>query len=810
MTASPIRVLLIEDNLADVRLIQAMAAEVETITFQLVYEPRLSSGLSRLQTADFDLMLLDLGLPDSQGLETFAKAERMASYLPIIVLTGYSDERLALEAVRAGAQDYLVKGEIDSRLLTRAMRHAIERKQIEQERAQALVAEQEQRLIAETLGRIGLALSATLNLPELLALICHEAMTFYGATAASVWLMQGSELVQLITVEPSSTIKNDGNNDGKIDGENGAAQPLADFERVVARVIATGEPVRCNNAAELAEFGLVTGSSMQPLLCIPLVREDRTIGALMIQERQNLHHFTEADVRIAQVLGSHAAITIENARLFVEAQSQARQIQQILDTVPEGIFLLDSERRIMVANPLAQEYLTLLGGVSVGDQLVQLGAWPLDQLPLGAERITGIELMVADTPPRIFEIAVCPLVYLESRQGWILLVREVTKERERQSYLRSQERLGTMGQMAAGIAHDFNNMLLVISLHIEMLYKNPATSKHQQYLETVMAQIQSATKLIKQMMDFGRRSMLQYSIVDLEEFAVTVQHLLRHTLPEHIQIEFTCAPGEYFIRADRTYLEQVLLNLSLNARDAMPRGGFLRMALDTVTFSDHDAASLPALLGRSWHRFTVADTGTGIAPENVTHIFEPFFTTKGPDEGTGLGLAQVYGIIKQHGGEISVESEVGRGTRFTLYFPATSEAAHPMEESPVSAALGGHEMILVVEDESSLRNAVQEVLSDLGYHVLLASDGLEAEAIVEQMGEQIQLVVSDMVMPRMGGVQLYQMLKSKNPSLPIILTTGYPLDTAGRELLMQEPVDWLQKPYMVNTLAKHIRAMLDK
>jgi signal transduction histidine kinase/CheY-like chemotaxis protein len=446
----------------------------------------------------------------------------------------------------------------------------------------------------------------------------------------------------------------------------------------------------------------------------------------------------------------------------------------------------------------------------VGDQLLQLGDWPLEELPLGADRITGIELMVAATPPRTFEVAICPLVYLETRPGWILLVRDVTKERERQSYLRSQERLGTMGQMAAGIAHDFNNMLLVISLHIEMLYKNPATPKHQQYLETVMAQIQGATKLIKQMMDFGRRSMLQYSSVDLEEFAVTVQHLLRHTLPEHIQIEFTCAPGKYFVRADRTYLEQVWLNLSLNARDAMPRGGFLRMALDTLTFDADSPAPLPALLGKSWHRFIVADTGTGIAPENMTHIFDPFFTTKGPDEGTGLGLAQVYGIIKQHGGEILVESQVGHGTRFTLYFPATSEAGHVMEASPAAAALGGHETILVVEDESSLRNAVREVLSDLGYHVLLAGDGLEAEAIVEQMGEQIQLVVSDMVMPRMGGVQLYQLLKGKNPALPIILTTGYPLDTAGRELLMQEPVDWLQKPYRVNTLAKRIRAMLDK
>jgi CheY-like chemotaxis protein len=304
--------------------------------------------------------------------------------------------------------------------------------------------------------------------------------------------------------------------------------------------------------------------------------------------------------------------------------------------------------------------------------------------------------------------------------------------------------------------------------------------------------------------------MLQYSIVDLEEFATTIQHLLRHTLPEHIQIEFTCEPGEYFVRADRTYLEQVWLNLSLNARDAMPRGGLLRMALDTVTFDADALTSLPGLAGKSWHRFTVADSGTGIAPENLTHIFDPFYTTKGPDEGTGLGLAQVYGIVKQHGGEISVESALGHGTRFTLYFPASSVAGHVMEASPAAPALGGHETILVVEDESSLRDAVCEVLSELGYNVLLAGDGLEAEVIVEQMGEQIQLVVSDIVMPRMGGVQLYQLLKSKNPALPIILTTGYPLDTAGRELLMLEPVAWLQKPYMVNTLAKHIRAMLDK
>jgi two-component system, cell cycle sensor histidine kinase and response regulator CckA len=297
--------------------------------------------------------------------------------------------------------------------------------------------------------------------------------------------------------------------------------------------------------------------------------------------------------------------------------------------------------------------------------------------------------------------------------------------------------------------------------------------------------------------------------VNLLSFLKEMTALLTRTLPESIHIELTAEDDDYQIETDISRLQQVFLNLALNARDAMPDGGSLHFQLEQVTVRPGESP-LPELLPGAWLRVTVTDSGTGIEPDILPRIFDPFFTTKSPTHGTGLGLAQVYGIIKQHGGEIAVTSEVGVGTTFTIYLPATSLPESPENVLPSSQpgqSQGGR--ILVVEDQEALRFAIQEILEESGYQVVTAVNGREAVTLFEAEHPTIDLVLSDMVMPEMGGMELLRTLQTIQPSTKMILCTGYPLQEADKESLRQRVIPWLQKPFFGTTLIETIRAVLE-
>jgi CheY-like chemotaxis protein len=302
---------------------------------------------------------------------------------------------------------------------------------------------------------------------------------------------------------------------------------------------------------------------------------------------------------------------------------------------------------------------------------------------------------------------------------------------------------------------------------------------------------------------------MDQSSLDILPFIKELDKLLARVLPETIRLELTYQPGSYWVNADPTRLQQIFLNLAVNARDAMPNGGILRFALDRLTLDYQAATRFPGMLPGEWIRIAITDTGSGIAPEIRQHIFEPFFTTKPAGHGTGLGLAQVYGIVKQHDGFIDVQSEVGFGTTFYIYLPALP-AVFPVDQILESGETwsGEGETILVVEDNAATREAIQTLLEENNYSVIAATDGIDALSQYYQTGGKIDLVVSDIVMPEMGGMPLYQRLLEDSPSVKMLFITGHPLEEESQALLEQGNVHWLQKPFSIREFNRAVRQLL--
>jgi PAS domain S-box-containing protein len=381
--------------------------------------------------------------------------------------------------------------------------------------------------------------------------------------------------------------------------------------------------------------------------------------------------------------------------------------------------------------------------------------------------------------------------------------RDISKRKRLEEEAARQERLAAVGQLAAGIAHDFNNILTSIIGFADLLQLNTDVPQYvHPDLARIVRQGQRAATLIRQILDFSRQTSNQSKPLNFEIFLHEILKFIERTIPETIQIRLDIDQGDYTITADPAQLQQVITNLAVNARDAMPNGGTLRFRLSHIDSATEGTPPCATMNGGEWIKLTVTDTGSGIAPDVLPHIYEPFFTTKDVGEGTGLGLAQVYGIIMQHNGCISVNSELGQGTTFSLYFPAlpvpfADDGA--LKETPPT---GQGETILLVEDEAMVLEVTQTMLKLLNYHVITARHGSEALSIYRQHADRIVLVMSDVIMPDMDGYKLASALQEQSPHVPVLLISGYSPPEVSESGTPQNIVGQLQKPISVHQLAQ--------
>ena len=615
MNLEDVRILLVEDNPIDARLLREMVRDASGGRFHLEQAGRLDEALDLLSRQQFDVALLDLSLPDARGLDTVTSVHAHAPKVPIVVLTSLDDEAIGVRAVRAGAQDYLIKGRVGGDLLVRSVRYACERARA----VEALERREEHYR------------SLTENSLDLVSILDIDGTVRYASPSHERIL--GYPVEELV-------------------GKNAAAFLHADD---AARVQAA-------------------------------VRQNAGSGAI--------------EYRFRQQDGSYRTL-----------ESFGRNLS----------------------------HLAGVGGVVVNS-------------------------------------------------------RDVTERKRLEEQLHHSQRIEAMGRLAGGVAHDFNNLLMVIAGHSQMLLDSmlpgdPARDD----LEQVVKATQRATDLTRQLLAFSRRQTVKPAHLSLNVLVQNTERMLQRVLGENIQLITQLATGLQSVYADRGQLEQVVLNLALNARDAMPQGGTLTLATTHATLGEPNAGDYVLL--------SISDTGSGIASGVLPHVFEPFFTTK--EHGTGLGLSTSYGIVKQAGGEIEVDSKPGGGTTFRIYLPAVEKIAEQPEPLPQGAPLSGTETILLVEDEDGVRRVLETMLKRSGYRVLSSGTTSEAVTLAQQHSGSIHLLITDMVMPGMSGLNIADQLASEHPEMRVLFVSGH-----GEPLSSPGDAAFLQKPFSTVELALKVREVL--
>ena len=391
---------------------------------------------------------------------------------------------------------------------------------------------------------------------------------------------------------------------------------------------------------------------------------------------------------------------------------------------------------------------------------------------------------------------------------------EVQADRQRlEAQFIEAQKMEVVGQLAGGVAHDFNNILAIIMGYSDLLASELGTgSPLLAYTEEIGQASERAAGLTRQLLVFSSKQTVQSTVLDLNEVVADLDKMLRRLIHENIDLTIAANRQIGRIEADSGYIGQVLMNLVVNARDAMPKGGKLAISIANVTLDEKHARDHSGMKAGEYVVLSVADTGTGMTPEVKARLFEAFFTTKPKGKGTGLGLATCHTIVKQSGGHIDVRSEIGKGTTFHIYFPRVEQSALP-EEKPVhnGPLPNGTETIMVVEDEPSLRHLACGILRARGYEVIAALNGQDALRVArEHSGAPISLVLSDVIMPLMGGEVMAQWLKTTYPNLKILFTSGYTDGAITDEGVLDDGVDFLPKPYTPSILVRKVREVLDK
>ena len=524
--------------------------------------------------------------------------------------------------------------------------------------------------------------------------------------------------------------------------------------------------------------------------------------------------------------GHHIAVVQDiTARRQTELALRANEerLRAIFETEPECVKLLASDGALLEMNAAG---LRMIEADSFA-QVANLSVYPLvdaeyraafcelnRKVFCGESGVLVFPLTGLKGGRRWMETHAAPLRNEQGRvTAQLSITRDITERRQMEEQFRQSQKMEAIGQLSGGVSHDLNNLLTVIKGHIGLLRaKGQISPEAVDSVQQIDEAADRAANLTRQLLTFSRQQVMQPVVLNLNGVVVNLTRMLRRLLSESIKMEVECVGQSLPIRADEGMVEQVLLNLVVNARDALRKTGTLRITTESVDLDQPAARSLMHARPGAFVCLVVSDTGTGIAPEVLPRIFEPFFTTKGIGKGTGLGLATVYGIMHQHEGWVNVESVVGQGTTFRAYFPrlATAVPETPVDQGSLPMR-GGHEGILLVEDESAVRLVAEAALTGLGYRVFPAASGQEALQVWETQRHEIELLLTDMVMP--GGItgrDLALRLRASAPRLPVIYMSGYNREMAGGDFALEEGTNFLPKPFELAGLAKVVRASLDR
>jgi two-component system cell cycle sensor histidine kinase/response regulator CckA len=770
ITAQPLRLLYVEDEPGEVE-IALRELEKSKIEFEVETVATREDFARILREKAFDIILSDYRLPGWTGMDAFTLIKEHGLDTPFVLVTGTLGEELAIECIKHGVTDYVLKEQLarlpmavgqalDARLMREAEVRAVEALRESEERYRILVE----------------------NAPEAIVVLDVAKGKFVDCNENALRMFQISR-EKLLCSGPEEL--------SPPQQPNGRPSGAASRERVERAL-----------AGETPSFEWVCrNTNGVDFDCeVHLVR-------LLSPSRQ-------------LVRGSIVDITDRKHGEQALRESEARY-RGLVNNATYGIYWVTTDGELLSVNPALARML----GFDSTDELLALRFSdtlyrdPAVRLHLLEEytksgRMNG----TADWKRKDGKII---QVYLNGRRTTNpermiecieVIVEDITEKIALEKQLVQAQKFEAIGQLAGGIAHDFNNMIGAIIGWADLgMEETEPTSRPHRHFEKMRQQADRAAALTRQLLAFARRQILEPRNIDLNQGVTETLSLLEKVIGNNIEVKSKLAQDLAVVSADPTQVEQILMNLCINARDAMPQGGSLHIETCNAAFDEEYCAIQPFARPGRYSMLSVTDTGIGMDAATLDRVFEPFFTTKELGKGTGLGLAMVYGIVRQHGGFVHVYSEPGVGSTFRVYFPISLEGMKSPERAPDTRPIsGGTETILVAEDHEGLREIARETLVNLGYRVILTSDGEEAVREFLNPRNHIDILLIDVVLPKLAGPQAYARICETSPDVPAIFATGYSADIDLLRQARQQKLPMLQKPYSPRDLARKVRETLDQ
>ena len=820
-----LHLLLLEDEPFDAEL---TIAALEKAGYACRWE-RVQSRVEYLdcvQRAEYDLVLADYSMPGFDGLSALELLRERDSDLPFILVSGTVGEEIAIESLKAGATDYVLKDRL-SRLVPavqRALRERDGRRQRQRtERlldalnraalatSRAVTPAEIFTTVSETLGELGLSCMVlptddeqTVVYPTFLYLPSNLIRSAQDLTG----LTQDRFAIQIDEVDAYRTAVREGKPVFVAQGEEPIRQALPGALKWLA-----GQLTRL--------LGYNKG------IVAPMVIDDQIIGLLSVQGDNLVQGDVPAITAFAHQIAAawHRALLFEQTQQELVRRRQAEEDRTLLATVIEQaaeiVVITDIEGTIQYVNPAFEQTTGYASKEAVGQnpRFLKSGRQGQDFYADLWQTITAGQVWHGrfvnkrkDGTLYTEEATVTPVRDDEGEiVNYVAVKRDVSDELELEERYRQSQKMEAIGRLAGGVAHDFNNLLTVIQGYTSFVLNElePGDAMLED-LEEISRAGDRASALTSQLLAFSRRQVFQPKVVDLNLLIESSTKMLRRLIGEDIELRLATDAALGPVLADPGQIEQVIMNLSVNARDAMPQGGKLTFETANVSLDYAYAEVHPRVEPGDYVCLVVGDSGTGMTEKVKAHLFEPFFTTKGQGHGTGLGLATVWGLVEQSGGHIEVESELGVGTTFKIYLPRVDQNVEIERATCDSDNLpGGSETILLVEDEDPVRELTYRMLESYGYVVLEAGHPDQALRVSEQHKGDIDLLVSDVVMPGMGGPALAEQLTRSRPQLKVLYISGYTDDEIIRRGVVEQGIRLLQKPFAPDELARKVREALE-
>ncbi len=795
MEDTRIRILLIEDDQVD-RMAFGRFVRKADLPYDYACAGSVAEAELLIKSHEYDVIVMDFMLGDGTALDLF---EHVPADIPVVVVTGGGDEETAVQAMKAGASDYVTKDSEAKylKILPVTVSNAIKSKKAEIALQKAR--DELERRVEER----------TAELQRLNERLREEVFERKKAEEKYRGIFENA-VEGLFQTTPEGRFVN--------------ANPAA------ARILGYRSPSELiTQVSDVARQVYVSPESRKKF--IALMREHKSIPTFEAQMYRKDGSKIWASIHARPVYDDHGElILIEGILEDITVRKEAEEAiyrseekyRSLVDSTPDAVVVYDLEGNVQYVN---ESFASMFGWTKeevVGGSIAYLPDSERDKTVAVLRKVIdsdmpcrGFETKRYTKDGAVLDISVSASRHLDHEgrpAGMIVILSDITEQKRLQEQLRQASKMEAIGQLAGGVAHDFNNLLTAMMGYSNiLLQKIPEDADYREQVYQIGRASERAASLTRQLLAFGRKQNLELKVIDLNSAIAEFTKILGRLIGENIELVTRLDDSLALVEADPSQIEQILMNLAVNARDAMPGAGSLTLETANVILDEDYARSRPDVTVGKYVRIAISDNGCGMDGATVQRIFDPFFTTKEKGVGTGLGLSTVYGIVKQHHGHVAVYSEPGVGTTFNVYLPAVDQHPDVISEATTSRSeRHGAETVLLVEDEEIVRNLASEVLEMLGYRVLAASDPGEALNVSREYRAPIDLLVTDVVLPKMDGKTLYTLLSPERPEMAVLYVSGYTEGFIVQHGVLLPGVHFLQKPFTVTSLSAKVREVLDQ